>query len=169
VTYLLYSARVGNYDIFICNDSVMVTNSSEIVTCQFVEHIQDFVTTAEDLHLSWAKLPDFEVIYLYDQAENNFGYAVNLQDRNLSDWVYAPSAGRGCILMSVSVFAKGYVHSIDFEDVEAIDVSDIWSNEEDAENHAEFTRVIQVRTTDGNYNICFKSEDKNSLTLTPIL
>ena len=35
-------------------------------------------------------LPDFEVIYLYDKADGNYGYAVNLQDPMCSEWGSAP-------------------------------------------------------------------------------
>ena len=31
-----------------------------------------------------------EVIYLYDRGDDNFGYAVNLQYEDFSEWGYAP-------------------------------------------------------------------------------
>jgi hypothetical protein len=38
----------------------------------------------------WAKFPDFEVIYIYDKGDENFGYAINLSDITCSEWGYAP-------------------------------------------------------------------------------
>lgn len=43
----------------------------------------------EHLRLGWGQLPDFEVIYLYD-ARDGFGYALNLDAPELSEWGYAP-------------------------------------------------------------------------------
>ena len=42
------------------------------------------------MRLGWAELPDCEVIYLYDKADSNYGYAVNLQYPSCSEWGYAP-------------------------------------------------------------------------------
>ncbi len=55
-----------------------------------MDGLNRFVRTAKDFRLGWVKLPDFEVIYLYDKADGNFGYAVNLQDPLCSEWGYAP-------------------------------------------------------------------------------
>ncbi len=49
-----------------------------------------FLAHAGALRVGWAELPDFEVIYLYDRADDGFGYAVNLADSWLSEWGYAP-------------------------------------------------------------------------------
>jgi hypothetical protein len=52
-----------------------------------------FATAARDLRLGWGRFPDdAEVIYLYDRADACFGYAVNLDWPDGSEWGYAPFA-----------------------------------------------------------------------------
>ena len=46
---------------------------------------------ARILRFGWGQFPDGdEVIYLFDEADDNFGYAVNLNDPACSEWGYAP-------------------------------------------------------------------------------
>jgi hypothetical protein len=59
---------------------------------QTVPGIADFMKKAKDLRLGWGQFPDDgdEVIYLYDRGDSNFGYAVNMDDPQCSEWGYAP-------------------------------------------------------------------------------
>jgi hypothetical protein len=58
---------------------------------QTVPGITDFVRKAKDLRLGWGEFPDGdEVIYLYDKGDENFGYALNLDAPQCSEWGYAP-------------------------------------------------------------------------------
>ena len=84
------SGHIRDYDVFIANDVVTVINEKVIVTKQRAVGISRFVKRAKDLRLGWAMFPDFEVIYLYDKADGNYGYAVNLQYPSCSEWGYAP-------------------------------------------------------------------------------
>jgi len=60
-------------------------------TGQTVPGITTFVKTAKDVRLGWGQFPDGdEVIYLYDKADGNFGYAINLDAPQCSEWGYAP-------------------------------------------------------------------------------
>lgn len=45
----------------------------------------------DHLRLGWGRLPDFEVLYLYDRRDS-FGCAINVDDPELSEWGYAPFA-----------------------------------------------------------------------------
>jgi hypothetical protein len=59
-----------------------------------VEGLSRFATAARDLRLGWGRFADgAEVIYLYDRADDCFGYAVNLDWPDGSEWGYAPFAG----------------------------------------------------------------------------
>lgn len=41
--------------------------------------------------IGWGQFPDgAEVIYLYDRDDNNFGYAINLDAPDCSEWGYSP-------------------------------------------------------------------------------
>ncbi len=63
----------------------------DLRTGQTVPGITTFVRKAKDLRLGWGQFPDGdEVIYLYDKAGGNFGYAVNLDAPQCSEWGYAP-------------------------------------------------------------------------------
>jgi hypothetical protein len=89
-----YIGSVRSYTLYIVGQEVEVYKGAELVTMQAVrlgiDHFKEFLVNAKDLKLGWAELPDFEVIYIYDRADHNFGYAVNLQDLHLSEWGYAP-------------------------------------------------------------------------------
>ena len=87
---------INNYDVMLFVDpnedlvTVLVHKSGQNITVQRVAKLKSFVHRAKMLRFGWAKLPDDEVIYIYDKADDNFGYAVNLCDPNCSEWGYAP-------------------------------------------------------------------------------
>ena len=70
--------------------TVVVQKDGQYITSQKVVRLKSFLQQAKELRLGWGKLPDDEVIYIYDKADDNFGYAVNLYDPNCSEWGYAP-------------------------------------------------------------------------------
>ena len=91
--------RVGNVNdysimLFVEPDedlvTVVVQKDGEYITNQKVPKLKSFLHDARNIRIGWAKLPDDEVIYIYDKADENFGYAVNLNDPNCSEWGYAP-------------------------------------------------------------------------------
>jgi hypothetical protein len=85
-----FSGHIHNLAVFVSADQVMVISETGVVTDQFVPGLSRFVHEGQDLKLGFAAFADFAVIYLYDKADENFGYAVNLQDPNLSEWGNAP-------------------------------------------------------------------------------
>ena len=84
------SDHIKDYDVIIAGDAVTVYDVWKVVTKQQVNGLGAFVRRSKDFKLGWAMLPDCEVIYLYDKADNNYGYAVNLQFPSCSEWGYAP-------------------------------------------------------------------------------
>jgi hypothetical protein len=79
------------YEVIMTPDRVVVLSEHEkVIAWKKVDGLGKFIQQAACLRLGWAKLPDFEVIYIYDKADNNFGYAVNITDTSLSEWGYAP-------------------------------------------------------------------------------
>ena len=85
------SGHTGGYDVFLTGDTVAVLDDEGIVTKQAVPGLGAFVARAKQFRLGWGQFPGgMEVIYLYDGGDDNFGYAVNLQDPSLSEWGYAP-------------------------------------------------------------------------------
>lgn len=82
---------VHNYDIVLAGDVIHVAGKyGGFYTGQKVPGLEKFTNRAKDLRLGWGKLPDYEVIYIYDKEDDNFGYALNITDRQLSEWGYAP-------------------------------------------------------------------------------
>lgn len=67
-----------------------VLRAETFVTSQTVRGLGAFVGKARNLRLGWAEFSDFELVYIYDTADGNFGYAVNLQVEWFSEWGYAP-------------------------------------------------------------------------------
>lgn len=97
--------HIKNYDVFISGNTVTVTDQKSweeddlsevrssdegIVAKEKVEGLKDFIEEAGEFKIGWGSTPDFEIIYLYDKADDYFGYAVNLADSMLSEWGYAP-------------------------------------------------------------------------------
>ena len=89
-------ATVNNYAVMLIIEpnedlaTVYVQKGTTFITQQKITKLKSFLQKAKDLRFGWAKLPDDEVIYLYDKADENFGYAVNLYDPHCSEWGYAP-------------------------------------------------------------------------------
>ena len=79
---------LGTHDDTIC----VYDRSSKLVTQQRVEGLHEFLMKARILRFGWGQFPNNgdEVIYLFDEADENFGYAVNLDDPHCSEWGYAP-------------------------------------------------------------------------------
>lgn len=57
-----------------------------------VDGLKSFMEKGKDIRIGWAATADFEIIYVYDRGDNNFGYAFNITDETLSEWGYAPFA-----------------------------------------------------------------------------
>lgn len=86
------SGHVGRYDVFIANDLAIIVEDVEDGrhVRREIEGLGEFVQEAEAFRLGWGEFPDFEVVYLYDRADDGFGYAVNLDSPRLSEWGFAP-------------------------------------------------------------------------------
>jgi hypothetical protein len=87
------SGHIANYDVFIKGDDITIIEAKPggKFYKRTVKGVGEFIKKAgRNLRLGWAQFPDFEVIYIYNVAEDNFGYAVNLQAPELSEWGYAP-------------------------------------------------------------------------------
>lgn len=67
-----------------------VWREGELLASRVVSQLPEFLDTAKNLRIGWGKLPDYEVIYLYDKDDDYFGYALNITDPDLSEWGYAP-------------------------------------------------------------------------------
>ncbi len=74
----------------VVGDRVAISLADGCTVRRQVKGLGRFVAGAREFRLGWADLPDFEVIYLYDAADEGFGYAFNLSDTGLSEWGYAP-------------------------------------------------------------------------------
>lgn len=91
--------HVHEYDVFVSGDSIRVVEDGVSQdpgrASTTVDGLAEFVAGAEDLRLSWGRFPDgAEVIYIYDLADDCFGYGFNLSMPPLSEWGYAPVRGR---------------------------------------------------------------------------
>ena len=85
------AGQAGRYWVVTIEDSLWVQLEGADVVAKEICGLGAFVARATDLRCGWAALPDGEeVVYLYDRADDNFGYAVNLHDAQASEWGYAP-------------------------------------------------------------------------------
>ena len=90
-------AEIADYAVTILGDSVTVAcrdgdaeRAGQLVTTQQVTGLMRFVRRARELRVTLAEFPDFEVVYLFDLAQDGYGYAVNLQVPPFSEWGTAP-------------------------------------------------------------------------------
>ena len=90
-------AEIAEYAITILGDSVTVAyrdgdseRSGEIVTTERMTGLTRFVERARELRVALAQFPDFTVVYLFDLAQDGYGYAVNIQVPLFSEWGTAP-------------------------------------------------------------------------------
>ncbi|MDP9411493.1 MAG: hypothetical protein M3P70_13560 [Actinomycetota bacterium] len=84
------AGEVRGYAVLVVGDRVVVSLEDGSTLYRHVDGLGAFVAAAQEFRLGWAELPDFEVVYLYDAADEAFGYAFNLSDTGLSEWGYAP-------------------------------------------------------------------------------
>ena len=90
-------AEIADYAITIVGETVIVAyrdgdaeRSGELVTTQRVTGLARFINRARELRVALAQFPDFEVVYLFDLAQDGYGYAVNIQVPPFSEWGTAP-------------------------------------------------------------------------------
>ena len=91
-------AEIAHYAITIVGDTVTVAyrdgdaeRAGQLVTTQHVPNLARFVERARELRVALAQFPDFEVVYLFDLAQDGYGYAVNIQVPLFSEWGTAPA------------------------------------------------------------------------------
>jgi len=85
------TGRIYKYSVVMVEDTIMVMGIyGALLARKKVKGFADFFSKAQDLRIGWGQLPDSEVIYLYDKDDDNFGYALNITDEQLSEWGYAP-------------------------------------------------------------------------------
>jgi hypothetical protein len=88
-------AEIAEYQVTIVGDTVTVAyrdeeHAGQVVTTQEVKHLAQFVHRARHLRVALAQFPDFEVVYLFDLAQDGYGYAINIQVPPFSEWGTAP-------------------------------------------------------------------------------
>jgi hypothetical protein len=87
------AGSVNGYTVVVIADTIVVRRNDEEIARRTVDGLGRFVASAKDLKLGWGQFPDdAEVIFLYDKGDSCFGYAVNLDWADGSEWGYAPFA-----------------------------------------------------------------------------
>lgn len=85
---------INGYTVWVEGEEIAVYKENNEVTRQEarlgIGRFLKFIDQAQNLQIGYARLPDFDVIYLYDANDDNFGYAVNLQAPDCSEWGYSP-------------------------------------------------------------------------------
>ncbi len=85
------SGHIGEYDVFASDDALTVTNEKKIVQQRKVKGLGKFLAEHQGrLRLTLGRTEDFTILGLWDT--DGFGYALNLDDPDLSEWGYGGSA-----------------------------------------------------------------------------
>ena len=83
----IISGHVGAYDIFAADDVLTVMNEKAIVQQRKVGGLTTFLAEhGGRVRLTLGRTPDFAILGLW--APDGFGYALNLDDPDLSEWGY---------------------------------------------------------------------------------
>ena len=83
----IISGHIGAYDIFAADDVLTVTNDQAIVQQRKVGGLGKFLAEhGGRVRLTLGRTPDFSILGLW--APDGFGYALNLDDPDLSEWGY---------------------------------------------------------------------------------
>ena len=81
--------RLGDYEVYLAEDTVTIIDASGIVTRERVDGLGGFVARATDVRLTGFQFSDGrEAIFLCDHDDDDFGYAVNLEGPQGSEWGY---------------------------------------------------------------------------------
>jgi len=71
-------------------DCIDILKKNKVVAHEMVKGLGEFVTHAGKLRLGWIKQESGdEVISIYDKSDENFGYHVNIDSPQCSEWGYA--------------------------------------------------------------------------------
>ena len=86
------AGTVHGLDVLILADTITVSRDGDELARATVAGLGAFAAAARDLRLGWGAFPDSDegVIYAYDRADDGFGYAVNLDWPDGSEWGHAP-------------------------------------------------------------------------------
>jgi hypothetical protein len=115
-------AEIAEYEVVIVGDRVTVAyrdeeRAGQVVTTQEILYLARFVARARELRVALAQVPDLEVVYLFDLAQDGYGYAVNLQVPPFSEWGTAPvELWRGRLGSRDEPFAAAAVTPTDIRD-----------------------------------------------------
>jgi hypothetical protein len=85
----------GTISLLVIGDVVMVWRGASEIRHDVPNHGTSMGDLAlrDSFAVGWGQFPDdAEVVYLYDKADGCFGYAVNLDWTDGSEWGYAPFA-----------------------------------------------------------------------------
>lgn len=87
----IISGHVVGFDIFAPDDVVTVANDRKVVQQRKVEGLSKFLADHQGrVRLTLGRTEDFTVVGLW--GPDGFGYALNLEDPDLSEWGYGGSA-----------------------------------------------------------------------------
>ena len=85
------AGHVAGFDILAIGDLVTVLVGKDVLTKQTADGLGKWLDSHEGrVSLGWARTEDFNILYLYDKADDNFGFAVNVEAPDCSEWGYAP-------------------------------------------------------------------------------
>ena len=96
--YIGRSGYVGGYRLVVGEDRVHVVKDGVTILDHPVPRhhgvsIDQFVAQAKDLRVGWGRLPTgHEVIALFDDADHDLGYVIDLTDEALSGWGEVPAS-----------------------------------------------------------------------------
>ncbi len=82
----MVSGHVGPYDVFALWDVVTVMEGKKIVHKQRVPGLSAFLAEEGRARLTLGHTEDFTILGLW--GPSGFGYALNLEDPDLSEWGY---------------------------------------------------------------------------------
>ena len=89
---LFKEGHIHGYDVIMDGDRIIVLQDAKIVCVRKIEGFAHLTKNAQELKIGWGQFEHDgdEVIYIYDKADDGFGYGLNLVDHGCSEWGYSP-------------------------------------------------------------------------------
>ena len=99
---VIHTATVadGGLLVQVAGDTIIVMTTPEaeavgvapLIRATEVAGLAAFIARAGDLRISYGETVDFALVYVRDVADDGFGYCVNLDAPEFSEWGYSPAA-----------------------------------------------------------------------------
>lgn len=86
---IMLATAIGPYTVFAMGDSLAVSLGRRWIARRHVAGFARFLSRVPAVKVSLGRTEDFDIVYVFD-PQDGFGFAINVDQPDLSEWGYAP-------------------------------------------------------------------------------